>query len=84
MTGAIVYAVVAWTVAVGVFLAGEWVRAPGSPAPDSPGLFAIAAGVLWPLLVVAGVQWALYSAVISRLRARDRVRASARVLNRTA
>jgi hypothetical protein len=84
VTGTIVYAGVALTVTVAMFLASEWMREPGSPAPDNPGLFAVTAGLLWPILLIAVVQCALYSTVLARLRARDRHRAAARVLNRTA
>jgi len=84
VTGIIVYASVALIVAVGVFLAGEWIREPGAPAPDSPFLFAIAAGMLWPLLLIAVVQVAVYAGVRSRLRVRVRPRATVHVLNRTA
>ncbi len=66
MTGTIVYALVASAVPVAVFLASEWIREPGAPAADRPGLFAVAMGFLWPLLLIAVVQCALYAAVRSR------------------
>jgi hypothetical protein len=81
VTGTVVYALVASAVAVAVFLASERIREPGAPAADRPGLFAVAMGLLWPLLLIAVVQCALYAAVRSQTRVRVRPRTSDRVLD---
>lgn len=79
-----IYAGLAFFVAIAVFLTSEWVREPGAPAPDTPGLFAIAAGLLWPVVLVAALQFALCVTVLSRGRARNRLRPSSRILDRAA
>ena len=58
-----VYAALATVAAVAVYLLAEWHRDPGVPAPDRPGLCAVAAGLLWPLLVLGIAQWGLVVAV---------------------
>lgn len=58
-----IYAALATVAAVAVHLLAEWHRDPGVPAPDRPGLCAVAAGLLWPLLVLGIAQWGLVVAV---------------------
>lgn len=52
----LVYASVAIIVAGGLFVWAGWVRERDAPGPDHPGWTALAAGVLWPVLVLALVQ----------------------------
>lgn len=54
-----VYASVAIIVAGGLFVWAGWVRERDAPGPDQPGWTALAAGVLWPVLVLALVQLAV-------------------------
>lgn len=62
-----VYAALAIVAAVAVFLAAEWLREPGVPAPDCSGRCALAAGLLWPVIILGIAQWGLIVAVQSRL-----------------
>lgn len=64
------YLIVATAVAGMAFLAGEWLRTPGVPAPDRPGAVAAAAGLLWPLLAAGLVELGVFAVVRSRLRSR--------------
>jgi hypothetical protein len=68
MYGIAVYAVLATVVAAAAFLFSEWIREPGTPAPDRPGLTALAAGLVWPVLVIGILQCLAVAAVESRLR----------------
>ncbi len=43
---------------VAAFLAAEWVREPHLPAAAHPGITALAAGMLWPIIGVGAVQLA--------------------------
>ena len=71
MVAIAVYSALAIVAAVAVFLLAEWLRQPGTPAPDCPGRCAIAAGLLWPILVVGVAQWGLIAAVRARICAAD-------------
>ena len=63
-----VYAAAAVVVAIAaVVLAGRF-RTPGVPAPDNPSLYAVLAGLLWPVVLVGVAQWALIAAVAERMR----------------
>jgi predicted transporter len=62
------YVVAAMIVAAAAFLMSEWIRLPGAPAPDRLGLVAVLAGLLWPLLAVGLVQWAVVAALHRNLR----------------
>jgi hypothetical protein len=62
------YVVVAVIVATAAFLVSEWIRRPGAPAPDRLGLVALVAGLLWPVLAVGLVQWAMVAALHRKLR----------------
>jgi hypothetical protein len=62
-----IYAALAVVAAVVVFLLGEWLREPEIAAPDCVGRCAIAAGLLWPVIVVGIGQWGLIAAVQSWL-----------------
>ncbi len=63
-----VYAVAGVAAAIAVFLAAEWLRMPGVPAPDNPGRYAIAAGLIWPILLLGIAQWGLIAMVAARMR----------------
>ncbi len=60
------YFAVAVIAAAAVFLAAEWVREPGTRAPDHPGRTALAAGLLWPIVLVGLGQCALMVAAHNR------------------
>ncbi len=70
MTGIAFYLVVSLIVATAAFLASEWIRLPGAPAPDHIGALAVVAGLLWPVLAIGLVQWALLAVVHRKLRLR--------------
>ena len=53
------YGVLAVAFAVTTFLAAEWIREHGAPAPDYPGLLAIVTGLLWPVVVTGAAQFGL-------------------------
>ena len=57
------YAATAIVVATALFLFAESLRAPGHPAPQHPGLYAVAMGLLWPVLLVAGAQYGMVVAL---------------------
>jgi hypothetical protein len=59
------YGTIALAVAVTALVVAEWVREPGSPAPEHPGFFASLAGLLWPAVVIGLAQWALIAAIAS-------------------
>jgi len=59
------YGVMAATVAVATFLAAEWFRDPGAPAPDHPGVLAAVTGLLWPVVVPGAAQCGLIVAIQS-------------------
>lgn len=61
------YAVVAVLAAAGIFLLTESRRQPGVAAPDRPGLCAVIAGLLWPVLVLGIAEWGLIAAIQYRL-----------------
>lgn len=42
-----------------MFVAAEWIREPGFPAPDRQGLLALVAGLLWPVLATGAAQLGL-------------------------
>lgn len=62
------YAVTALIVAVAAFLLAEWIREPGTPAPDHPGAIALVAGALFPVVIVGALQWAIIAAAHARMR----------------
>ena len=62
------YAAVAVLAAITVFLLAEWFRMPGEPAPDNPGRYAVVAGLLWPVVVLAIAQCGVVAMVAARLR----------------
>lgn len=59
------YGVAAVTVAVAAFLAPEWIREPGTPAPAYPGVIAVVTGLLWPVVVSGAAQGGLIVAIQS-------------------
>ena len=59
------YGVAAVTVAVATFLVAEWVREPGAPALDYPGVLAVVTGLLWPVIVSGAAQFGLIVAIQS-------------------
>ncbi len=61
----VLYMAVAAIAAVAAFLLAESVREPGETAPDRPVrvTFAAVAGLLWPVLAIGLVQWALIAAL---------------------
>ena len=62
------YAAVAVVVAVAAPMLAERLRTPGVPAPNNPSLYAVLAGLLWPVLLVGVAQWAAIAAVARRMR----------------
>lgn len=71
------YGVMAVTVAAATYLAAEWIREPGAPAPDHPGVLAVVTGLLWPVIVPGAAQFGLIVAIQSVVdhshRAADRL-----------
>lgn len=61
------YFATAFVVGVAVFVLAEFHRAPGTPAPRWPGVGAVAAGLLWPVLLMGAAQCWLVVAVGRRL-----------------
>lgn len=59
----VLYSATALVVGAALFVFAEFKRAPGTPAPRSPGLWGLAAGFLWPVLLFAAAQFALVLAV---------------------
>ncbi len=70
MIGIVFYLIISMIVATAAFLASEWIRLPGAPAPDHTGALAVVAGLLWPVLAIGLVQWFLLAAVHRKLRVR--------------
>jgi len=68
MIGIVLYGTVALVFAAAAFLLAEWMRDPGTPAPDNPGVLAIAAGLIWPVLIIGALQMAAIAAVRTRVR----------------
>lgn len=62
------YGVVAVAVAIAAFLTAEWVREPGTAAPDTPGVLAVVTGVLWPVILLGVAQWGLIAVLHARIR----------------
>ncbi|MFM9034146.1 MAG: hypothetical protein ACKOQ4_07635 [Mycobacterium sp.] len=79
MSGIFVYLAVALLCAAAVFLFAEWSREPGIAAPDNPGVLALVAGLLWPILVIGIAQLAGIAAARARIRARTGPGTPARV-----
>lgn len=69
MSGIVVYLGVALFCAAAVFLFAEWSREPGVTAPDNPGVLAVIAGLVWPVLILGIAQLAAVAAARARLRA---------------
>lgn len=46
------YLVIAVIVAASAFVAAEWTRDAGTPAPNYCGRLALAAGILWPVMMI--------------------------------
>lgn len=61
------YVATGFVVGAALFVYAEFHRAPGVPAPLRPGLCAIAAGLLWPVLLIGAAQCALVVAAGRRL-----------------
>lgn len=59
MFGIASYLAVAVITAVAAFLIAEWTRQPGARAADHPGRAAMAAGLLWPVVLVGVAQCAV-------------------------
>jgi hypothetical protein len=57
------YAATAIVVTTALFLLTEFLRAPGHAAPRHPGRYVVAAGLVWPVLLVAGAQYGLIAAL---------------------
>lgn len=85
MTGIALYAGVALACAFAAFLVAEWSRVPGMPAPGHPGVLALLAGLLWPVLVIGLAQLAAIVAARACVRAvaRRRVTTEQREESRT-
>jgi hypothetical protein len=66
--GITVYAAMTIIAATAAFLFSEWVREPGAPAPERLGLTSLAAGLLWPVLLIGILQCLAVAVVQSRLR----------------
>lgn len=64
----IVYAIIAVTVAVAVFVAAEWFREFGAAAADHPGVLAAIGGLIWPVLLVGLAEWGVLVLAGSWLR----------------
>lgn len=58
-----VYGVVAATVVVATFIGASRMREPGIPGPDNVGLFAVLAGLLWPVTVIGVAEAAMLVAI---------------------
>lgn len=69
MIGIAFYLVVTTIVAAAAFLLSEWIRLPGTPAPEHVGAVAVLAGLLWPVLAIGLIQWVLVAAVHRKVRA---------------
>jgi hypothetical protein len=66
------YATTAIVVTTALFLLTEFLRAPGHAGPRHPGQYAVVAGLLWPVLVVAAAQYGVIAALghgLSRMAA---------------
>ncbi len=61
------YAAAAFVVGAALFVCAEFQRAPGTPALRRPGTWALAAGVLWPVLLIAVAQCGVLLALGRRL-----------------
>jgi hypothetical protein len=68
LNGIVLYLLIAVMASIAAFLFSEWLRRPGAPAPDHPGLVAALAGLLWPVLAVGLAQWALVAALHRQVR----------------
>lgn len=66
MTWFTIYGALGVAAAAAVFLAAEWFRDPGVPAPDHPGWIAVVSGLLWPVLLIGLAQWSVLAALGSR------------------
>lgn len=66
MFGIASYLTVAMITAATVFLIAEWVRQPGTRVPDHPGIVALAAGLLWPVILLGLAQCGLMLMAHSR------------------
>lgn len=60
------YTAAALVVGAALFVFAEFNRRPDTPAPQRPGLCAIAGGFLWPVLVLGVAQLGLLSALRRR------------------
>lgn len=71
----IVYSCTASLAAIGAFLGADWFRDRHLPAPDNPGLLALLAGLLWPLVIIGLAQLGCFVAIRKfLLRRHSRVR----------
>ena len=61
------YATVALVVGAALFVGAEFQRAPGTPAPRRPGMWALTTGFLWPVLLIAVVQCGVLLAICKRM-----------------
>lgn len=57
------YAVAGFAVGTTLFVIAALGWGPDTPAPKYPGLLAVAVGLLWPVLLIAAVQFGLLVAV---------------------
>ncbi|MGI9124376.1 MAG: hypothetical protein ACR2JM_06445 [Mycobacterium sp.] len=62
------YGAVAVVTVAAVFVIGEWIRQPGIPAPDRPGVTALIAGALWPVVAVGLLELGLLALLRSAYR----------------
>lgn len=62
------YTATAAVIGVALFVLAEFQRELGAPPPRRPGVSAMAAGFLWPVLVIGVLQCVLLLAVRHRLR----------------
>lgn len=67
MVWIVLYGTIAIVVAAAAFVAAEWLRTPTVPAPDRPASVAVAAGLLWPVLIAGLVQLGVFAFVRARL-----------------
>jgi hypothetical protein len=66
---AVVYVSAALVVAPSIFVWAEWIHKDPLPQPERRWLYSLLAGLLWPLLVVGLVQFALIATIRTWVRA---------------
>lgn len=64
------YGVMAVVSAAGSFVAAQWIRDSNIPAPTRPGLVSLLAGILWPVVLVGGLQLLALVGIRNNMRRR--------------